>query len=68
MAKYYVNDNPAKSGDYEVHKFGCSWLAKLFSITYLGNFSGCKEAVAKAKKDYYVNSNGCEYCSPQCHK
>ncbi len=66
MAKYYVNDNAQPSGDHEVHKEGCSYLAEIVSKTYLGDFLLCHGAVAKAK-GIYPKSNGCYYFSRECH-
>ncbi|WP_299221864.1 hypothetical protein [uncultured Aquimarina sp.] len=66
MAKYYVNKNAQSNGDHEVHKEGCSWLPKAENRTYLGDYTGCKPAVRKAK-EYYDQVNGCYYCSNECH-
>ena len=64
---YYVNDNAQwNSGDHEVHKDGCSYLAQARSKTYLGLFSTCGEAVTAAKR-IYPDSNGCRWCVPACH-
>lgn len=68
MAIYYVNDNPqSDSGDHEVHKIGCPWLARVISKTYLGDFPSCYGAVRKAKT-IYATADGCKHCSPACHK
>jgi len=65
---YYVNDNPqANSGDHEVHKDGCAWLVLAVRKTYLGYFTNCKEAIAKAKT-VYAQVDGCAYCCKECHK
>lgn len=66
MARYYVNKNVQTNGDHEVHTTGCSWLPKIENRIYLGDFSNCKAAVKKAK-DYYLQVNGCYYCSKDCH-
>lgn len=66
MKKYYVNDNAQNNGDHEVHKEGCSWLPKRENRTYLDMFNNCKGAVKEAKKTY-SQSNGCYYCSNDCH-
>lgn len=65
--RYYVNDNAQSSGEHEVHKSGCSWLELVTSKTYLGDFTNCKSAVAKAAK-IYTNVDGCAKCCPSCHK
>ena len=66
MAKYYVNDHAQPSGEHEVHREGCVWLAKAKSTTYLGDFTNCASAVSKAKT-IYSNVDGCKTCSPECH-
>jgi hypothetical protein len=33
---------------------------------YLGEFSGCRAAVAAARK-HYSRADGCYFCSPECH-
>ncbi len=66
MAKYYVNKNAQQNGDHEVHKLGCSFMPNVENRKYLGEFSNCKGAVKEAKK-YYSKSNGCYYCSRDCH-
>jgi hypothetical protein len=68
MAAYYVNDTAqTPSGDHEVHLWNCSWIPLIVSKTYLGDYSSCSEAVAKAKT-IYPSSDGCAYCSPACHR
>ena len=64
MDQYYVNQNAQANGDHEVHKRGCTYFPS--AHTYLGQFSRCQEAVAEAKK-YYRQSNGCYWCSRECH-
>lgn len=64
MDHYYVNQNAQPNGDHEVHKSSCTYLPS--SRTYLGQFSRCQEAVLEAKK-YYRQSNGCYWCSRDCH-
>jgi hypothetical protein len=66
MSKYYVNDHAQASGDHEVHKDGCTWLGLTISKTYLGEYSNCFGAVAKAK-EIYSQSDGCAFCSPLCN-
>jgi len=67
MASYFVNNTESDEGDHEVHKEGCYWLGIANSKSYLGEFSSCVGAVAKAKTDHYRNSNGCKHCSAACH-
>ena len=66
MAYYYVNKDAQPNGDHEVHQYICQWLPNSENRIYLGDFSSCGPAVAKAK-DYYHKSNGCATCSPDCH-
>lgn len=66
MASYYVNKNAQSNGDHEVHKEGCSFMPNAENRTYLGDFTNCRDAVRAAKK-HYAQSNGCYYCSNECH-
>ncbi len=66
MAAYYVNKNAQTNGDHEVHKTGCSYMPDAGNRLYLGDFNNCHDAVREAKK-HYAQSNGCYYCSPECH-
>lgn len=66
MARYYVNKNAQSNGDHEVHKQGCSFMPDESNREYLGDFPSCHGAVAKAKQ-HYPKSNGCFYCSRECH-
>jgi len=66
MALYYVNKNAQANGDHEVHKSGCSFMPDEGNRKYLGSFTNCFDAVREAKK-YYPKSNGCYYCSKECH-
>lgn len=64
MASYYVNQNQQSNGDHEVHVEGCSYMP-LYK-TYLGEYSSCQPAVAKAKLTY-SRANGCYWCCRACH-
>lgn len=66
MAKYYVNKNAQSNGDHEVHKNGCTFMPNEANRIDLGDCLSCHEAVRKAK-GIYPQSNGCYYCSPDCH-
>ncbi len=66
MAMYYVNKNVQANGDHEVHTTGCSFLPEKDNRIYLGDFPTCHGAVREAKK-HYAQSNGCFYCSRDCH-
>lgn len=64
MPYYVVNNRMQSNGDHEVHHQGCSYLPS--SYTDLGYHPNCASAVAKAKT-IYRQSNGCKYCSSDCH-
>jgi hypothetical protein len=64
MANYYVNNVAQNNGDHEVHKEGCTYMPS--NRTFLGNFYACADAV-RAAKQMYRQSNGCYYCSRECH-
>ena len=66
MPIFYVNKNEQNNGDHEVHTSTCSWLPEAENRFYLGVFATCKSAVAEAMKTY-SQSNGCYYCSKDCH-
>lgn len=66
MARYCVNKNAQNNGDHEVHKEGCNWWPDPQNVQDLGNHTGCRSAVTKAKQ-YYKQSNGCKHCSSECH-
>jgi hypothetical protein len=61
-----MNKNVQSNGDHEVHKEGCSYMPEKYNSLYLGIFSNCHDAVREAKK-YFSQSNGCYYCSLECH-
>jgi len=66
MARYYVNKNAQSNGDHEVHKSGCTFMPDEPNRLYLGDFMSCHSAVLEAKR-HYPRSNGCYYCSKECH-
>ena len=66
MSKYCVNKKVQLNGDHEVHKYNCQWLPEEENRQYLGDFDNCRDAVLEAKK-YFAQSNGCYYCSRECH-
>lgn len=66
MAQYYVNKHAQANGDHEVHKRGCTFIPNPENRIYLGDFVTCRGAVQEAKK-HYVQTNGCFYCSRDCH-
>lgn len=66
MADYYVNRQAQNNGDHEVHRSGCRYMPSQENRIYLGDFISCHGAVQEAKK-YYQQSNGCCFCSQECH-
>ena len=66
MAIYYVNKNAQDNGDHVVHKTGCMRMPDPKNRLYLGDFASCHGAVREAKKTY-KQSDGCYYCSNECH-
>lgn len=66
MLNYCVNKNAQNNGDHEVHASACSWIPNAENQLNLGYFPSCRAAVQEAKK-YYIQSNGCAYCCPDCH-
>ena len=66
MALYYVNKKPQDNGDHEVHKSDCFHMPSSENRMHLGDFSNCSDAVREAKKNH-PQSNGCYYCSLECH-
>lgn len=64
MAKYYVNNEQQTNGDHEVHRDDCLRLPS--NKHFLGEYSNCADAVKAAKK-IYPRSNGCYWCSKECH-
>ena len=66
MATYCVNKNAQATGEHEVHTYDCIYLPKPDNRIYLGNFNTCHGAVKEAK-NYYINVDGCYYCSRECH-
>ena len=66
--KYYVNKDTAGNPhhNHEVHTGECTWVPSESNRTYLGDYSNCKDAVAKAKT-FYSNVDGCATCCPACH-
>ena len=66
MALYYVNRNEQSNGEHEVHKNRCKHMPDEQNRILLGDFYTCFDALRVAKR-IYTNSNGCFYCSNECH-
>ncbi|PHM51430.1 MULTISPECIES: hypothetical protein [unclassified Xenorhabdus] len=64
---YYVHTETDNQGDYEVHHAGCLHIPLARNREYLGYFSSCTLAVARAKEIGYKTADGCYWCSPACH-
>ncbi len=61
MEKYYVNDIKEIDGNFEVHKATCEKLPNPYELTFLGEFSNAKFALAQAKKMNF-NPIPCQHC------
>lgn len=64
--KYYVSKIRQPKGDHEVHDHNCKNLPNVGNRIYLGEFESCRAAV-HAAKNFYVVTNGCKFCSPECN-
>lgn len=64
--KYYVSKKTQSDGYHEVHTYNCTQGPDSDNRTYVGDYSSCKPAVREAKK-HYQKSDGCYYCSKNCH-
>jgi len=63
---YYVNKNSQDNGEHEVHKASCNFLPSEENRLYLGYFTNCHDALREAK-EHYSQSDGCKFCSLECH-
>lgn len=66
MPEYIVNDKAQSNGDHEVHTTSCVYYPEIRSYTNLGWHVNCRSAVTAAK-EIYSSSDGCAFCSPECH-
>jgi len=66
MAVYYVNRKAQSNRNHEIHKVGCIHMADEKNRILLGDFYTCFDAIRIAKR-IYKNSDGCFYCSKECH-
>lgn len=64
MALYYVNNVAQANGDHEVHRSGCTYMP--LNKAHLGEHATCRTAVVAAKV-HFRQSNGCAFCSRECH-
>lgn len=68
MATYIVNRNEQATGEHEVHRLDtCNRLPEPANRVPLGEHYSCTSALEAARK-IYRNSDGCWYCSAECHK
>ena len=66
MPHFYVSKQAQPNGDHEVHQYGCTFIPRPENRLHLGEYTGCHQAVAAARR-YYLQSNGCFSCAPDCH-
>ena len=66
MLPYYVNRVAQPTGEHEVHNSNYKYLPEGKNRIYLGSFTNCNEVVKKAK-EYYLDVDGCYFCSRACH-
>ncbi|WP_215222980.1 hypothetical protein [Echinicola shivajiensis] len=57
---YLTNFLPSDEG-HEVHVQGCPEMPKMDSLTYLGPFNNCHEALRSAKRKFSAVST-CPHC------
>ncbi|HPL92920.1 MAG TPA: hypothetical protein PLB38_01395 [bacterium] len=67
FTNYYVNINPQKTGEHEVHTENCGWRPLAPNAIFLGCFTNCQDAIKAAKAKGFKNVDGCYYCCKQCH-
>lgn len=70
MTKYIINRNAQPTGEHEVHKDdgSCSNMPNPSNRINLGNFAGCHDAIAEARRLYPGKTiDGCYYCANACH-
>lgn len=79
MPHYCVNENKNENGKHQVHRLDkyshdngdydyCYWLPDEENQIALGWHPGCRSAVIEAKREHFQNSDGCAFCSPECHE
>ncbi|WP_417842138.1 hypothetical protein [Terasakiella sp.] len=66
MYMYYMNIDPQKNADYQVHKAGCIFAPPPENIQNLGEFSDSQSAVDAARMIEH-KADGCVFCMPTCH-
>lgn len=69
MITYYFDNTPNSNGRNVVHRRTCKHIPPLISITNIGIFSNCIEAINCAKSTHaHKEFDGCIYCCDLCHK
>ena len=63
---YYVEVEPNRKGEYEVHAETCRLLPTAAERGYLGFHANGWDAIEKAKKDH-MKSVGCPFCMAGCY-
>jgi len=66
MYYYFVDKTARENGDHEVHRGGCRECPDDRNRIYIGFFSNCEEALAKASK-FFSQVNGCSLCTKEYH-
>ncbi len=61
MDRYYLHVMELLDGSYEIHKANCLKLPTHLDLTFLGEFSNTKLALAEAEK-LNVKTVPCIYC------
>jgi len=64
---YYVEKIPKENGDHILHREDCKKIPSPINREYLGIFDCCEAALEKAQQ-IFLQSNGCIYCSKECHR
>lgn len=64
MKLYYVDKNPIKNNQHELHIATCSVLPNIFHRKYLGQYQTLTEANRYAKK-HFENTVNCIHCIQQ---
>ena len=65
MPHFYVSKDAMANGDHEVHQYGCKIMPSPQNRLALGEFDSCHQALGAARR-YYLQSNGCVWCAPEC--
>lgn len=64
--RYYLNTQPQRGQNPEVHAEGCRYMPGQQARSYLGDFPNCGPAVRLARTRY-TTADGCYWCARACH-